>query len=224
MSGSTPTRSRARAARIAQASSLGIEIIRTPVELGEVDGVVLRQRMVGCSDQHLGIADQLDHRVRIVDQRATSANARSACPLRMRPSTFVMIGSLRSSTLMSGQVVRKQSKRGWQQPVAGRLEGADPQHAGVAGSHRIEVGLRRSESGDDVAGVVEQDLACLGERHRSRAARPIDKAMPDGFLERGDLLRDRALRVAEARRGLRERTGLGNGLQRHQVANFDADG
>ena len=36
-------------------------------QLGEVDGVVLRQRVIGCGDQHLRIADQLDHGVRIVE-------------------------------------------------------------------------------------------------------------------------------------------------------------
>ena len=35
------------------------------VEFGEVDGVVLGERMIGRADQHLRIADQLDHRVRV---------------------------------------------------------------------------------------------------------------------------------------------------------------
>ena len=109
---------------------------------------------------------------------------------------------------MSGHDVRKQGKRRWQQAGARRLEGADSQDAGVAGSHRVEIGLRRREPGDDVAGVLEQHLAGLGQRHRPRAARTIDESMPDGFLERGDLLRDRALRVAELGGRLRERTGL----------------
>ena len=153
-----------------------------------------------------------------------SANARSACPLRMRPSTLHDDRLVAQLDVDVGPRGAEEGERRWQQPGAGRLERADPQHAGVAGSHRIEVGLRRSESGDDVAGVVEQDLACFGQRHRTRPARPIDEAMTDGFLERRDLLRDRTLRVAEARRRLRERTGLGDGLQGHQVADFDADG
>ena len=96
----------------------------------------------------------------------------------------------------------EEGERRWQQPGAGGLKRADPQHAGVACGHRVEVGLGRSQSGDDVAGVVEQDLAGLRERHRSRTARAFDEAMTDGFLERRDLLRDRALRVAETGGGL----------------------
>ena len=48
--------------------------------------------------------------------------------------------------------------------------------------------------------------------------------MADGALECGDLLRDRALRVAESGCGLRERAGLGNRLQGDQVTHLDADG
>ena len=135
-----------------------------------------------------------------------------------------MIGSLRSSTLMSGHDVRNMRERRRQQSSAGRLKRADPQHAGVAGGHRVEVGLRCGEAGDDVAGVLEQHLAGLGQRDRSRATRSIDQSMADGLLERRDLLRDRALRVPESGGRLRERTGLGDGLERHQMAHFDADG
>ena len=124
---------------------------------------------------------------------------------------------------MSGHVGAEPGKRRRQQSGTGRLKGADPQHAGIAGGHRVEVGLRRGESGDDVAGVIEQHLAGLGQRHRPRPTRSLDEPMADRLLERGDLLGDGALGVAEPGGGLRERTGLGDRLQGHQVANFDAD-
>ena len=191
-------------------------------ELGEIDRVEFGQRMVGCGDEHLGIADQLDHRVR-VDQRGNIGEGQVGLPAADQAFDVGDDGFVAQLDVDVRPAGAEEGERRWQQPGAGRLKGADPQHAGVAGGHRIEVGFRRSEPGNDVAGVIEQDLACLRQRHRARTARPIDQAMADGFLERGDLLRDRTLRVAEASGRLRERSGLGNGLQGHQVANFDAD-
>ena len=109
---------------------------------------------------------------------------------------------------MFGHDGSEERKCRWQQAVARRLKCADPQDAGVSGSHRVEVGLRRGEAGDDVAGVIEQHLARLRQRHRAGSARPVHQPMSDGLFERRDLLRDGALRIAQSGGGLRERTGL----------------
>jgi hypothetical protein len=44
---------------------------------------------------------------------------------------------------------------------------------------------------------AEEEGPRLGERDRARPARPLDEPLPDRTLERGDLLADRRLRVAQ---------------------------
>ena len=123
-------------------------------QLGEIDGVRLRQWVIGGRDQHLRIADQFDHRVRIVERGHVGERqirlAGADQPLDIADDRFVV-----QLDVDVGPRGEEQGERRWQQPVAGRLKGADPQHAGIACSHRIEVGLRRSKAGDDVTGVLE---------------------------------------------------------------------
>ena len=71
--------------------------------------------------------------------------------------------------------------------------------------------------------MPEQQLAGLGQRHGARAARPLDQLLADGALERGDLLADRRLRVAERLRRAAERAVLGDGLERDEMAQLDAE-
>ena len=79
----------------------------------------------------------------------------------------------------------------------------------------------RREAGLDRARVHEQTLAGLGERERLRDARAIHELRADDALERGELLADGRLRIAEAARGAMERRLLREGLERSQMANLD---
>ena len=54
------------------------------------------------------------------------------------------------------------------------------------------------------------------------AGAALEQAHPDDPLERADLLAQRGLRVAEARRGARERALLDDGVERREVAQLDA--
>jgi hypothetical protein len=185
-------------------------------EIGEIDGVVLGERMIRGGDEHLRIADQLHHRVRVVDGGEISERqvglATADEPLDMGDDGLVAELDVDVGPRPAERVERRR-----EQAIAGRLERADAQDPGIAGCHRVEVGLCGCQSGDDVAGVLEQHLARFGQRHRAWPAGPIDEAMADGLLQRRDLLGDRALRVAEACGRLRERAGLGDSLERHQV-------
>jgi hypothetical protein len=87
----------------------------------------------------------------------------------------------------------------------------------------IEIGAQGAEACQQPVGVREHDLAGLGQRDRARAARALHELQSDCALERGDLLRHRRLRVAEALGRAREGLLLGDGLQRSQVARFDSD-
>jgi len=71
--------------------------------------------------------------------------------------------------------------------------------------------------------VPQHDLARLGQRDRSRTAGTLDELEADRALERGDLLRDGRLRVAQPLGRAREGALLGDGLQGGEVAGFDSD-
>ena len=70
-------------------------------------------------------------------------------------------------------------------------------------------------------GVAQQQLAGLGQRDGPRAAGPLDQPVADGALQRRDLLRHRALRVAELGRRLRERLRPRDRVEGGQVADLD---
>ncbi len=106
---------------------------------------------------------------------------------------------------------------------AGRLERADADRPRLACDELVEVGLQRAEPREQAVGVPEHHLAGLGQRDGARAARALDQLQADRPLERGDLLRDRRLRVAEALGGAREGALLGDRLERGQMAGLDPD-
>ena len=103
------------------------------------------------------------------------------------------------------------------------LERADAQRARLARRQCGEIGLSRLEARHDRFRVAEQQPPRLGERDRPRPARPLDEPFPDRPLERRDLLADGRLRVAELVRGTAERALFGEGLERRQMADFDAE-
>ena len=99
----------------------------------------------------------------------------------------------------------------------------DAQRPGLAGAERRHVGPRRVEPGDDRLGVAEQQLAGLRHRDRPRPARAARQLLADDPLERGDLLADRRLRVAELLGGAPERAGPRHRLERREVPHLDAE-
>ncbi len=71
--------------------------------------------------------------------------------------------------------------------------------------------------------MPQHDLARLGQRDGPRPAGALDELETDRALERGDLLGDGRLRVAEALGRAREGVLLRDGLQSGQVPRLDAD-
>ena len=106
---------------------------------------------------------------------------------------------------------------------AGRLERAHADRPRLAGDELIEVGAQGAEPRQQAVGVPQDDLARLGQRDGPRPARALDELEADRALERGDLLGDGRLRVAEALGRAREGVLLRDGLQRGQVARLDSD-
>jgi len=88
---------------------------------------------------------------------------------------------------------------------------------------RCDVSLGGLELRRDRLCVAQNEPAGFRQRHRARAARPLEQLRSDQTLEGGDLLRDGRLRVAELRRGAAEAALLGDRLERGQMTQFDAE-
>ena len=84
------------------------------------------------------------------------------------------------------------------------------------------VRLGRPDTRPDLSRVTEQQLAGVGQGNRATAGRSLDQPGADDALERGDLLADRGLRVAELVRGAPERPLVGDRLERGEVAELEA--
>jgi len=75
---------------------------------------------------------------------------------------------------------------------------------------------------EDALGVLEQHLAGLGQRDRAASLGALDEAMTDPLLEDRDLLADRGLREAEARRGAAERPFPRDRAESREMSELDA--
>ena len=71
--------------------------------------------------------------------------------------------------------------------------------------------------------MPEEQPAGLGQRDGARAAGALDELLADDPLERGDLLADRRLGVAEPLRRPAERAFRRDRLQRGEVPELDAE-
>ena len=112
---------------------------------------------------------------------------------------------------------------GGEDACADALVGADAEHPCLAGAQRGHVRPSGVQPRHDRLGVAEQQLAGLGQRHRPRAARPLEQTLPDRAFERGDLLAHRRLRIAQLGGGAPERALVGDRLEGRQMAQFDAE-
>jgi hypothetical protein len=102
------------------------------------------------------------------------------------------------------------------------LVGADPQLTRGALGQGVDVGRRRLQPRQDRARMAEQDAAGLGQDDRARAARALEHARADHPLDHHDLLADGRRRVAELVGGAVERPVTGDGVERGEVAQLEA--
>jgi hypothetical protein len=80
----------------------------------------------------------------------------------------------------------------------------------------------RGQAGDDRIGVAQQERAGRGELDLRLTSGSLDEPLADDGLERGDLLTDRGLGVAELLRCAPEGAELGDGVEREQVAELES--
>ena len=114
------------------------------------------------------------------------------------------------------------AEQGGEDAGADALVDPDAQRAGRALGQGGHVCLGRVELGDDRVRVAEQQPAGVREVDAARPARALDELLADDLLELGDLLADGRLGVAELAGGPAERAMPGNGVERHEVAQFNA--
>jgi hypothetical protein len=95
-----------------------------------------------------------------------------------------------------GHCVEKSRSQRREHTGSDALVRADTKRAGVAGVERSQVGLGGLEPGSDRIRVPEQELARLGQRNPTWAARAVDQPLVDDPLERRYLLADQCLGLA----------------------------
>ena len=101
------------------------------------------------------------------------------------------------------------------------LKRAHADAADVAGEETLDLAADDVDPTDQLAAVGQHEPAERGERRRSGATGAVEKRCPDHPLEGGDLLADRRLRIAETARRAGERAFGGDGVEGHQVAQFE---
>lgn len=175
-------------------------------ELGEIHRPAARQRMVGGQHERHGVVEEMhrlelglgcDAVVRSVDDDrdvGVTAAQRSDVVRRLAGRDAEFDAGVALAELDDGL----RHDRG----ARGR-EGRQAQPTATQAGDRVELGLGVVEAGEDRVGVGDERAAGLRERDAPGPA--IDETRAGLLLERGDLLRHRALRVSErfCRRGER---------------------
>ena len=131
-----------------------------------------------------------------------------------------VVVALQQARVQLGAFGAEGAQHGREQRRRGALERADvdaPDGAGLEPPHRGGGGVGRV---DHLAAVGQQHLAQRGQLDRSRAAGPVEQRLPHRALQRGDLLADRRLRVAQPGRRATEGAGRRDGVERHEMAQF----
>jgi hypothetical protein len=88
----------------------------------------------------------------------------------------------------------------WQDPRADALVGADAKAPGATVGERGQVRRGRVDLGGDGVGMAHERFPGLRQPDAPAPAGALEQALPNRALERGDLLADGALRVAEGLR------------------------
>ena len=181
-----------------------------------------RRRRVAPDDEHVRVAHQLERLERPGRQRQLDEAQVDVAALD-RVIEREVGGRLDGTQRDVRPVDRIPPHQGREDANADRLRDADAQRARLPGGERRDVGLRRLQTGEDRVGVLQDELARLGQLDADAAARALDEPLADRALERRDLLADRRLDVAEARRGTPEGPLAGDRLERRQVAQLDPE-
>lgn len=179
-----------------------------------------RQRPPARHQQHVRIAQQLPGSEGPVGQRRHRERQVETALFDGRDQRLIVV-RLERPDAHAGPGAHEVAEQLRQNPRAHALEHPHPKLA--SGPRRVggKVGLGRVQAGDDGVRVPHQQFASFGEVDHARAARTFDEPLSDQLLERGDLLADRRLGVAELAGGATEGTGLGDRLQCRQVPQLD---
>src|SRR3954454_24382724 len=213
---------RAREQQVARDADRRLDHLEA-VELSQRHVLTAAIRAAGRDEQHVAILEQhrvvelrghrRAHRGEREIERARGDAVEQQCLIELLADLDAHLGPARAEL---ADHARKNAR-------ARRLERPDADPPGLAGDELIEIGAQRAEAREQAVRVPQHDLARLGQRDRPGTARPLDQLEADRALERGDLLRDGRLRIAQSLGRAREGALLGDGLQGGEVAGFDSD-
>jgi hypothetical protein len=178
------------------------------------------ERRTGGHDEHVRVVQQLASLVGPGVERERP-EGQVELPALDHVQELALVGGLAQDDL-DRRVLRREPPQELRQDArAHALEGADAEPSEVAGLQRAHVRLRGEQAGLDRVGVAQEHRPRLGERDRPRPAGALDQAQADDPLERGDLLRDRGLRVPEPLGRPPERALVRDRLQGDQMAEVE---
>jgi hypothetical protein len=176
------------------------------------------ERMVGAHDETPRIAEELDRLdALVVDGQKDEGGIELAAAKHLDVMLDVEILSQRDRCASGPEDAHDVG----QERLRDALERADPGPFGARLLELLEVGAGRAQPRVDRAGVLDEPLSFLGERHLARASDPPDEAHADDPLERRDLPAHRGLAVAGLRGGGAERTFRCNRLESGEVPELD---
>ena len=218
-----PAAAHARESVTSQETPTGGSITSSPSSSGSVTSLRPRYGLPGGVEQDVAILEQdlaLELRRRRRPHRRERQIERARGHALEQQRLVELLANLHANL---GPAPAELADHAREDARAGRLEGADADGPGLARDELVEIGAQGAEPCQQAIGVPQHDLARLGQRNGPRAARALDQLEAHRALERGDLLRDGRLRIAEPFGRARERAFLRDGLQRRQVPRLDAD-
>ena len=192
------------------------------VEVVERRGLPRGKRAVARDDEDVRVAHQVDRLERAVREWRAAEREVELARLDRREELRVG-GGLGEPELDTGPVGQEAPHDAGKDTRAGGLVGADAQRPRLSRAERGHVGARRFEPRDDRLGVPQEELAGVGERHGSGAARTLDQRLADDPLERRDLLAHRRLRVAEPLGRATERALVRDRVERGEMPHLDPE-
>ena len=134
---------------------------------------------------------------------------------------LLLVVGLERSYHESGMITAELVDDGREDSDGDALEGADVEATGVAAAESVDIVGDRVDPAQDVACVLEHQLAERCELDGPRATRAVEERSADESLEGRDLLAHRRLRVAETLGRATERALGGDGVEGDQVSRLE---
>jgi hypothetical protein len=191
-----------------------------PAERRERDGGA-PERRVGGHQQEVVIVEQLFGRERPVREREAAEGDVDLAPAKQLHER-AHVWPLVDLKMEVGIGLRESGGRSREYSHADTLERPHPHGSGAALRKALELSVGDPHASEHGLGMAQQQGRRGSEAGRPAAAGAVDQRLADETLERGDLMADRRLGVAELVGGSAEGSGDLDRLERGEVAQLHA--